>query len=573
MTLSAKVELSRLSRFRWLREPEMIVWALMGLVMVVLVAGPLVKLAMVSFQNDQTGALTFDNFARAFGTPRHLRALFNTAGLGIAVTALSAVFAIPLAWAVSRTDMPGRQLVKLTAFAAFVTPPYLLAVAWILLAGPNAGWLNRLWIELFGATSGPLNIFSFTGLTVIMAAHLFYFIFIFALNAFDLLSSEMEEAASIIGAGRWYTLRRITLPLILPALLAGSMIVFLQAIALFAVPALISLPAGIPLLTMQLWEFFEFPVRVGTAAAYSLPLVAVTAGLLWLQRRLIGRRGYASVSGKGGERRIMRLGRWKWVMFLYAMIVCCISVYFPMVVLTQAAFAKAWGRGFSFSNLTFDNFYYVLFEHSSASRALVNSIVFGSASAILSVGLAFVAAYMVERKLVPFPKLVALLCVVPVVVPGIVLAIGFYAVYGAAPLSLYGTPWILILAFTTRFLPISYSNVTASLKSINEDLELAVRTLGGSRATGIRRIVAPLLKRSLIGVGILVFVPASQELSTAILLTGPNTRVLSVVLLGMSEEGNLEALSALGAILLIITVAVLWVGQRLLGRDFMTRGA
>jgi iron(III) transport system permease protein len=558
---------------RLLADREMLLWGLVGLLLALLVAAPLVKLVLVAFQNDNTGALTLTNFVKAFGTPRHLVALRNTALLGVAVVIASAIFAVPLAWAVSRTDMPGRQFFRMTAFAAFVTPPYLLAVAWILLGGPNAGWLNRWWVDLFGTSSGPFNIFSFSGLTLVMAAHLFYFIFMAAVSAFDLVSSDMEEAASMMGAGRRTTFFKITLPMILPSLLAGCMIVFLQAVALFAVPALIALPAGITLLVTQLWEFFEFPVRVGTAAAYSLPLLVLTAGMLWLQQNLIGRRGFAAVSGKGGERKVLALGLWRWVMFAYAMLIGAISVYLPMVVLLQAAFAKAWGRGFSLNNLTFHNFYYVLFEHSAASRSLFNSFAFGASSALLAVGLAFIAAYMVDRKLVPFPRLMTLLCVMPVVVPGIVLAIGFYAVYGGPPLSLYGTPLILILAFTTRFLPIAYANVTASLKSLSVDLELAARCLGGSRITGIQHVVAPLLKRSLIGIIILVFVPASQELSTAILLTGTNTRVLSVVLLGMSEEGNLEALAALGAILLVLTVIILVVCQRLLGRDFMTRSA
>lgn len=549
---------------------DAVLWTLVGLILLAIVAAPLFKLFLVAVQGPD-GGLTLSNFADAFGNPRYLRAMFNSVALGVTVTALSAVLAIPLAWAVSRTDMPGRRFFHATAFASFVTPPYLLAVAWILLAGPNAGWLNKAWVAMTGADAGIFNVFSFTGLTVVMAAHLFYLIFLSAVNAFELVPSDMEDAANMLGSGHRTTFLRITMPLIMPSLLAGGMMVFLQSLALFAVPALISLPARIPLLATQLWEFFEFPVKVGTAAAYSMPLLAVTAGMLWLQRRLLGRRGFASVSGKGGERRVIRLGRWRCVMLCYAILVGAVAVYLPMIVLLQAAFAKAWGRGFALSNFTLQNFHYVLFEHSAAMRSLINSIVFGASSAILAVILSFLAAYMVERRLVAFPKLLTFFCVLPVVVPGIVLAIGFYAAYGASPFYLYGTSLILVLAFTTRFLPVAYSNVGASLKSMNADLENAVRSVGGTRRDGIQKVVLPLLKRSLIGALILVFVPASQELSTAILLTGPNTRVLSVVLLGMSEEGNLEALAALGTLLLLATFAILAIGQRLTGRDFMIR--
>jgi iron(III) transport system permease protein len=554
-------------------EVHVVLLLLLGVGAAALVAAPLVDLVVVAFRKAGASDWTFDNVREAFGTLRYLKAIANTVMLGLAVTALSALFAVPLAWAVSRTDMPCPGLVRVTAFTAFVMPPYLLAVAWILLAGPNAGWLNRLATTLFSRSGGPFNIFSFAGMAVVMAAHLYFFIFTAALNAFDLVSSDMEEAANILGANRRRTFLAVTAPIIAPALLAGAMIVFLQAAALFAVPALISLPAGIPLLTMQIWEFFEYPVRVGVAAAYSLPLVVLTALMLWYQQWLIGRRGFASISGKGGERRLIRLGPWRWPMFGYAVFVGAMSVYLPLLVLFQAAFSKAWGRGVSLANVTLQNFNYVLFEHSASPDALVNSFTFGVLTAILAVGFAFVAAYVIENRLIPFPGILRLLCIVPVAVPGIVLAIGVYAVYGAPPLSLYGTSTILILAFTTRFLPIAFSNIVAGMKSLGGDLELAVRMMGGSRLQSIRYVTVPLLKRSLVGIGILVFVGAAQELSTAILLVGPNTRVLSVVMLGLSEEGNLEALSALGLILLFGMLVVLLVGQRLLGRDFMMRGA
>jgi len=187
--------------------------------------------------------------------------------------------------------------------------------------------------------------------------------------------------------------------------------------------------------------------------------------------------------------------------------------------------------------------------------------------------LALCIAYIVNRQLVGkrVGSVLSFLTMAPFVIPGIVLAIGFYAAYTQPPLVLYGTAWILILAYVTRFLPIAYANSSAAIRSINPELEDAVRILGGSRLTAIRHVVIPLLKRSLAGAFILVFIPATRELSTAIFLYSVNTQVLSVLLFDKSDEGNFEMLASIGLILVITTVALILAGFRLMGRDFMLR--
>src|SRR5260370_37898055 len=183
-----------------------------------------------------------------------------------------------------------------------------------------------------------------TRLIVVVAVTPFPYVFVFTNSALDLVSSEMEDAANILGAGTLRTTFRITLSLVFPAIVGGLIISFLEAIALFGAPALIALPARFPVVSTQLWQFFEHPVRVEPAAAYSLPLLIITVLMFWLQRKVLGRRGYVAVTGKGGERRMFALGPWRWAMFSYALFVCALSVLLPMLVLLQAAFAKAWGR-------------------------------------------------------------------------------------------------------------------------------------------------------------------------------------------------------------------------------------
>jgi iron(III) transport system permease protein len=561
---------SRPSRLRgW--DPSWLIWIAIIAILVFLVVSPFVHLIATSFRSETTGAFTFSNYVKAYSRERYVEALINSLELGTGAALLAGLLAVPLAWGVSRTDMPGQGFVRMLVLATFITPPYTGAVAWILLAGPNAGWLNRLYAFLTGADTGPFNIYSFPGLVTVVGLYSYPYVFIFTTAALELVSSEMEDAANILGAGIWRTMRKVTLPLALPAILGGLIICFLEAIALFASPAMIAIPARFNVVTTQLFQFFGNPVRVEVAAAYAMPLLAVTVFLVVVQRLITRRKGFVALTGKGGERRPIALGPWRWVLFGYAMIVATFAVFLPYLFLMQAAFAKAWGRGLSIDNFSLRNFKFVLFQHATAAQSVFHSFLYGGAAATLGVIVALGVAYIVARRLVPFGGVLGFLCVAPFVIPGVVLAIGFYSAYAPPPLALYGTAWILILAFTTRFLPIGYVNASAAIRSLNPEMEEAVRVLGGNRLTAMRRVVGPLLKRSLLGAWLLMFIPATRELSSAIFLYGPDTKVVSVMIFDMSEEGNFEYLAALALILQFLTLPLLWIGQRAIGRDFMLR--
>ena len=293
--------------------------------------------------------------------------------------------------------------------------------------------------------------------------------------------------------------------------------------------------------------------------------------LFWLQRRIIARKGYVALTGKGGERRLIRLGRWRWPVLGWCVFVTSLSFFLPMIVVLQAAFAKAWGRGFSLDNLTLRNVAFVLVDQRATQTAAWHTFVYGSAAALIALAVALAIAYVAHRRLVPLSSALTYVAMAPFVIPGIVLAIGFYAAYTRQPLVLYGTAWILILAFATRFLPIAYANSDAAIRAINPELEDAVRILGGSRALALRRVVTPLLQRGLAGAFILVFIPATRELSSAIFLYTTGTQVLSVLLFDKSDEGNFEMLSSIGLVLVVVTVALVMLGFRVVGRDFMLR--
>lgn len=553
-----------------LADPALWLFAILIAVLVLLVANPIVRLVWDSFHTAE-GQWSLQSYAAALGNARNLQALLNSLALGAAVTVLTLALGVPLALAVSRSNMPARGLTHLSVLAAFVMPNFLGAIAWILLAGPNAGWLNRLWMELTGVDKGPFNIFSFWGLAFVIALYTYPLVYVFTKAALDLVSTELEDAAAIHGAGKFQTMLRVTLPLALPSIIGAAILIFLEAIALYGTPALIAIPARINLATTQLVSFFQYPLQVEQAAAFAMPILLLTIVMLMLQRRLLARRGYVSVSGKGGERRPLDIGVWKWVLLAYAAVVGLLSVVMPLAILVMASLSKAWGRGLASGNLTLGNYHTIFFEQFTVRDAIVNTVVYSVSTALFCVLMGICVAYATQRRITPFPTVVQFLALAPVAVPGLILAIGLYAAYAGPPFSLYGTGLLIVVAFTTRFLPIAVTACAAAVRSLNPELEEAVRVLGGGRITVLAKVVLPLLKKTLVGVFILVFVICTKELSTAVFLTGPASRVVSVLTLDLSEQGNYETLAAMGVVLVLITTLVVAVGMRVAGRDFMLR--
>lgn len=559
---------------RWPRlDAVRLVWLALAAMLGLLVVFPIAEVLLTSLHtiNATPPGLTFNSYALAFGRARYVQGFWNSALLGAGVATLCMVLTAPMAWAVARTDMPCKQLVRAMVMLTFITPPFLGATSWVLLASPNAGWLNRLFVTVFGTTSGPLNIYSLTGLVFVIAIYSIPYSFVFTTAALELVSSEMEDAANILGAGRIATTLRITLPLVSPALAGAWIITFLEAISIIGSSVIIGLPAHINLVPLQLLQFFGFPLRVEAAAAYAMPLLVVTVGLFLLQQRVLHRRSYVALTGKGGERRPIELGAGRWLALGWALFVTSLTVVLPYLVLIQAAFAKAWARGFGLDNLTLTNFRLLLFEQTTLLQSAINTFTYAATAACLAIALALATAYLVVRRLAPLGGLLSVLCLAPFAIPGIVLAIGFYAAYAPPPLSLAGTGALLVLAFTARFLPIAFANASAAMRGINPEMEDAVRILGGGRLLALRGVVLPILKRNIAAVWLLVFIAASREVSSALFLYSPNTRTMSVMFFDLTEGANFEQLAALGLIMAVTTMLIVAVGQHIAGRDFMLR--
>ncbi len=546
-------------------ERSLAVWGAAVLALVLLMALPLGWLVWVSVGGE--GGPTLAHYGRALADVQLRKALWNTAVLAFWVGLASVALGAPLAWLTARTDVPGRALIRGLVLASFVTPPFLGAFAWVMLAGPNAGLLNKLWRAATGAEGPLLDIFSMAGLVFVVTLYTFPYVYIMIANALAVIASDLEEAAAILGAGRLAVARTVTLPMVAPALASGFVLAVLQAIALFGSPAILALPAGFHTLTTRVWTYFHFPPKPELAAAVSIPLLLATALLLLAQKRLLGRRGYAAVGGKGGQRRMIALGPWRLPALGGCLAVLACSIVLPYGVLAKAAFTRAWAQPLTWDNLTLANVSFTFLEYGATRDAIVNTLELGALTASVGAVLVALLAYVAGRRLVAGHHLIPFLALAPVVIPGVVLAVALFLAYTRPPLALYGTLAILFVAYLTKEMPVGYAQSDATFRAIPADLEDAGRVLGAGRLAVLRDITGPLAKSGIIAAWCFVFIGVIRELSASIILFTPNTRVMSVVIFDLKEEGQFGAIAVLGLVMLALTFATVSLAQSLLGRD------
>jgi iron(III) transport system permease protein len=448
-----------------------------------------------------------------------------------------------------------------------VTPPFLGAIAWELLAAPNSGLLNKAYRSITGAEMDAVlfNIYSLPGLIFVITCYTFPYVFVLVSNALDRIPGDLEDASSILGGRTWTTARRVTIPLVLPAVLAGALIAFLQAMTLFGSPAILALPAGFHTMTTKIWSLFQYPPKPELAAAASLPLLLVTIMLLRGQALVLGRRGYSVVGGKTGEPRLVRLGGLRWVAFAFSLLVLMNPVFLPYGALLNAAFSKVASQPIWFDNFTFKNIHFVLFELSSARPALRNTFILGTLSATIGTMLALVIAYLTARRAVWGHRVLGFLATAPIAIPGIVLGVALFLSYTRPPFVLYGTLWILLIAYVTIELPAAYQQMQSAFRAVHPELEDASRILGATRLQALRQITAPLLRTSVIATWCFIFVAVMRELSAAIILFTSETKVMSVLIFDLNESGDLAAIAVLGLFMLIVTGSVVVLANRIPG--------
>ena len=535
-------------------------------ILCVLIVLPMSWLFLYSF-TDGKGAPTLANFIRLFTESTFLDPLITTFIIATSSAVICCAVAAPMGWLVARTDLPFSGFIRALVTASFVTPPFLGAIAWEVLAAPNSGLLNKVFRGITGADQDVhlFNIYSIEGIIFVISCYTFPYVFVLVANSLDRTPGELEDASSILGGGRWYTARRITIPLVLPALLAGALVAFLQAMTLFGSPAILALPAGFHTMTTKIWSLFQYPPKPELAAAASLPLLILTVFLLRAEHMILGRRGYSVVGGKYGAPRLIPLHRMRWVAFAICLTVLLLPVFLPYAALVNAAFSPVATTFLTFKNATLHNIEFVLFELSAASLAFKNTVILGTATATIGTIIAVIIAYVTARQAVAGWRILGFLATAPIAIPGIVLGVGLFLSYTRPPFVLYSTLWILLAAFVTIALPSAYQQLQAAFRTIHPELEDASRILGATRLRSLWEITAPLLRTGVIATWCFIFVGVMRELSAAIILFTSETKVISVLIYDLNESGDLGAIAVIGIGMLIVTFSVVFAVNRIPG--------
>jgi iron(III) transport system permease protein len=563
MTISATRELQTSRRAPWrITEQHVLAAAYVAVIvfLCVLILYPALVVLNQSLRDD-SGALSLRWYVQAYTTLRNYQAILNTILIASATAALSVVVGTFLAWAVVRTDMPGRRLVELASIVPFISTPLIGALAWILLASPQTGLINQAW-RFLGGGGAIFNIYSLAGIIFVEVLYEAPLVFLVVAGALRSMDRTLEEAALSAGAGILQTTLRVTLPLVLPSILAGALLVFILAAEQFGVPAVLGTPAKIRVLTTGIWEAQSvYPSRDGLAAALSMTLLVIALVGLWLHKRALGARSFTTVGGKRTAPRRVALGPLRLAVLAVCVAYLLLAVALPMATIFLSSIRTLWTSDFRWEQFTLSNYSTVLFAYPAAQRAILNSLFIAIVGATATILLCAFVAFLSLRTRLPGRKWLDALTMIPMGFPGIVLAVGLLHAWIAPPLVLYGTIWILFVAYMTRYLPIGVRTVSATLVQIHPELEESSLSSGANWLQTFWRVTLPLLRPGIFAGWALLFVAFTRELSASILLYSPRLEVLSVVIFDMYGEGNFRLLSALTMLQVLIAIVVLIIAK------------
>ncbi|HTS39754.1 MAG TPA: iron ABC transporter permease [Xanthobacteraceae bacterium] len=532
------------------------------LALIILIVLPLLFLLFGSVRGDH--GLNLNYFGEVISGRLYRQALFNSLILGAWTGLFSLAIGLVLAWAVSRTDVPGKTLIQITASLSYLSPPFLTAIAFVYLFSPNAGLINVFLRDVAGLPWLTFNIFSMTGLVLVTVLHTFPFVYLLASSALTSVDASYEEAAQILGASKIRTALSVTAPLVAPAILSGTLLAFVNAIALFGSQAIIGLPGRIVTLPTRIYALFDYPAEYGLASALSLIFVVITVAALYLQRAFLARRSYVTLAGKGARPQLIALGPARWFLFGFSVLAFLIAIVAPYTTLLAVSLSKSWGLAF-WKGLTLDNYHFILVEYNVTQRAILNSLTLAIIAATLAVLLGAIIGWIDLRTRMPGRKLLDYTALIPLGLPGIVVAVALIQFWLAMPLALYGTMGILLLAYVGRYIPLGVRAANTSLRQIDPSLEESAQILGASWLTTMREITFPLIRPGLFAGWLLVFVPVIQELSASILLFSPTSITLAVAVYNLYETGAVERVGALAIINMLIIGAAIVVANKLGG--------
>src|SRR3954453_7829670 len=552
-------------------------WLLIGVPIALVVwlsLVPLVFLLWQSFLTPQTASrpavFTLENFETAYLSAETFRLFFNSVQFATGTAAFALVLGTSLAWMNERTNTPFKKLFFALSIIPLVIPGILFVVAWIMLASPKIGILNVMLQRLFDTDYVFFNIYTMTGMIWTDGLHYSPMAFLLMTAAFRSMDPSLEESALMSGASVLQIAYKITLKLAWPAALGSLLILFVRALESFEVPALLGLPVGIQVYTSSIYQaIHQYPSQIGLAASYAITLLLITSVGIYLQSRLAyqGSR-YSTVTGKGFRPRTIDLGPWRYFTAALFILYFVVIVLLPFLILVWSSLQKfysapSWA---ALSRLSLDS-YRTILDYPQFWSTVRNSLFLALTTALAVMLVGAVISWVVVRTKIPGRWILDNLASLPLVFPGLVLGLSIMICYLYLDIGVYGTIWIMLIAYITRFLPYGMRYVSTSMMQIHKELEESAAMSGASWAITFRRVVLPLLKPGLLAGWIYVVIVSIRELSSSILLYSPGTEVVSIMIWELWQNGQYVELSALGVMLIIMLFCLVMIAQ-LVGKRF-----
>jgi iron(III) transport system permease protein len=559
--------------FKWL-----VIGACVALTLYLAVV-PLGFLLWQSFFTPQSAAkaaeFTLDNYRQAYASEETWTLFWNSLRFAVGAAVIAFVIGTVLAWMNERTNTPFKGLFFALSVIPLIIPGILFTVAWILLGSPKIGLVNLLLQKVFDTEAVFVNVYSLWGMIWVDGLHYSPVAFLLMTAAFRAMDPALEESAVMSGANVPQVAVRITLPLVWPAVFATILILFVRAIESFEVPALLGLPVGIQVFTSAIYQaVHRYPSQIGLASAYATTLLLITTAGVYFQSRLSSRGSkYATMTGKGFRPRTIDLGRWRYLTTAIFLVYFLAIVVLPFAVLLWSSLQKFYAVPSmeALSRLTLDP-YRTILSYPNLTRSVWNSLLLAIGSATIIMLVTSVICWIVVKTKLPGRWLLDNIASLPMVFPGLVLGLAIMIFYLYLPIGVYGTIWIMLIAYVTRFMPYGLRYNTTSMLQIHKELEESAAMSGASWTTTFRRVILPLLKPGLLAGWIYIVIVSVRELSSSILLYSPGSEVVSILIWELWENGQYVELSALG-VMLILALFVLVLAAQWLGRKFGIREA
>ena len=545
-----------------------VVWTgLLLLVLAFLVIYPVLMLLVGALTSGDPVAdrfafssLSVSNFVTVLANENVHAALLNSLVACAGGTAVAVVVGLAFAWIVVRTDTPWKGLIAAAGMLPLFVPPLVGGVAWAILGSPKTGLLNTLLAR--AGVDWRVDLYSMGGMIFVFGIYYAPYVYMFTSSALKNMDPSLEEAAEMSGASSFRTIMTVTFPLIMPAIVSGGLLSFIVMLGIYGIPAVLGTPARIPVLTTYIYTLVNWsPPLYGIAASVALLLMVVTGFLVWVQNRVLSGRSYTTVAGKAFRPRALRLGGWRFLTLGLALVYLVVVVVLPCLALIVAGFRKFLfirdvASLFDMRQYSLIHFTRLL-SNPQTIDALVNTLKVGVITAVVGGALAFAIGYTVVRTRAPGRHLVDVVSTVPVAIPGLVIGVAYLWAWIGLPGGLYGTLWILALAFVARFIPDTVKALSTSLMQIHKELEEAAFICGRSLPSTIATVVLPLVRPGVVAAMTLLFILSTRELGSSLFLYSSGSMVMSVQLLSYYEGGNLSITAAYSLVQMLLLGGVI----------------